>query len=90
VSALAVVQSRGQVTLPKELREAADIRPGDRVLFDKQSDGTIAMTVIRPIPIEEIFARFADVGSIDVERLRAEVEADAAAAILARARCESD
>ena len=34
------VQPRHQVTLPKELRCALDIKPGDEVMFTKLADGS--------------------------------------------------
>jgi antitoxin PrlF len=33
------VTSKGQVTIPKEVRDAMDIRPGTRVVFELNKDG---------------------------------------------------
>ena len=41
----AKVTSKGQVTLPIELRTRLGIGPGDRVVFVEQSDGTFALRV---------------------------------------------
>jgi AbrB family looped-hinge helix DNA binding protein len=41
----AKVTSKGQVTLPIELRTRLDIEPGDRVVFVEQADGTYALRV---------------------------------------------
>ena len=39
----AKVTSKGQVTLPVELRTRLGIEPGDRVMFVEQEDGTFAL-----------------------------------------------
>ena len=41
----AKVTSKGQVTLPVELRTRLGIEPGDRVVFVEQSDGTFTLRV---------------------------------------------
>lgn len=40
----ATVTSKGQITIPAEVRAAMNVHPGDRVVFTVLSDGT---TVIR-------------------------------------------
>lgn len=37
--------SKGQVTIPKEIRQRMDLKPGDRITFSLLSDGTL---VVRP------------------------------------------
>jgi len=39
----ATLTSKGQVTIPKEIRERLRLKTGDRVLFVERPDGTIAM-----------------------------------------------
>ncbi len=41
----AKVTSKGQVTLPVELRDRLGIEPGDRVVFVEQADGSYALRV---------------------------------------------
>jgi antitoxin PrlF len=41
----AKVTSKGQVTLPVELRDRLGIEAGDRVVFVEQADGTFALRV---------------------------------------------
>ena len=41
----AKVTSKGQVTLPVELRDRMGIEPGDHVVFVEQADGTFALRV---------------------------------------------
>jgi antitoxin PrlF len=37
------LSSKGQVTIPKEIREALRIDPGDRVLFVVRTDGVVEL-----------------------------------------------
>jgi len=41
----AKVTSKGQVTLPAELRDRLGIEPGDRLLFIEKDDGTFSLRV---------------------------------------------
>ena len=54
--AFATVTSKGQTTIPKEVRAAANLRPGDRIHFTVLADGTIIVRVknrsIRDIAIK--------------------------------------
>jgi antitoxin PrlF len=43
--AFATVTSKGQTTIPLEVRTAAKLRPGDRIHFTVLADGTI---ILRP------------------------------------------
>jgi antitoxin PrlF len=52
----ATVTSKGQTTIPKEVRVAANLKPGDRIQFSVLEDGTIIVRVknrsIRDIAIK--------------------------------------
>lgn len=48
------VTSKGQITIPKAVRERLRLEPGDSVLFDIQDDGGVVM-VARNEPIEGLF-----------------------------------
>lgn len=39
----ATVTSKGQITLPKEVRDALRVGPGDRVAFVRMEDGNFAV-----------------------------------------------
>lgn len=41
--ARATLTSKGQITLPREVREALGLRPGDRVDFRVREDGTVTV-----------------------------------------------
>jgi len=43
--ASATVTSKGQATIPKEVRDAAKLRSGDRIHFTVLEDGTILVRV---------------------------------------------
>jgi antitoxin PrlF len=41
--AAATITSKGQLTLPKEIREALGVGPGDRLAFRIQADGVVTV-----------------------------------------------
>ena len=41
--AVATVTSKGQITLPKEIRERLGVRAGDRVRFRETADGSVVV-----------------------------------------------
>jgi len=41
----ATLTSKGQTTIPKEIRESLGIKPGDRITFTPMPDGTVSMRV---------------------------------------------
>lgn len=43
--AFSTVTSKGQTTIPKNVRNAANLRPGDRIHFTVLGDGTIIVRV---------------------------------------------
>lgn len=48
------VTSKGQITIPKAVREVLHLEAGDIVSFEVQPDGTVVM-VARNAPIESLF-----------------------------------
>ncbi len=62
--------SKGQTTIPKEIRESLGMKPGDRMTFTLMPDGTVVMRVKnksitqlagmlhkkgrKPVPIEQL------------------------------------
>ena len=41
----ATLTSKGQTTIPKEIRESLGMQPGDRITFTLMPDGTVSMRV---------------------------------------------
>ncbi len=46
--------SKGQITIPKAVREALQLETGDKVYFDVRDDGSVVM-VARNEPVESLF-----------------------------------
>lgn len=57
----ATVTSKGQTTIPKEVRDAAGLKAGDRIHFTVLADGTIILRVknrsVRDLAIKPKSAR---------------------------------
>jgi AbrB family looped-hinge helix DNA binding protein len=51
--------AKGQVVIPKALREQAGLGPGDDVAFEPVGDGIVVKRATRPTPLR---GRFADSG----------------------------
>jgi antitoxin PrlF len=41
----ATLTSKGQTTIPKEIRDSLGLKPGDRMTFTLMTDGTVVMRV---------------------------------------------
>jgi len=70
MTAAATLTSKGQTTIPKEIRDGLGMKPGDRISFTLMPDGTVIMRVKRksvmelagvlhkkgrkPVPIDEL------------------------------------
>jgi bifunctional DNA-binding transcriptional regulator/antitoxin component of YhaV-PrlF toxin-antitoxin module len=76
--ALAKVLSRGQVTLPQNVRQEAQIRPGDTVNVFVVGPGQLKVEVVHRMDPEEFFEAYRIDVPIDLAALRAEWEVDAA------------
>jgi len=48
------VTSKGQITIPKAVRERLRLEPGDKVYFDVRDDGSVIL-VARNEPLENLF-----------------------------------
>jgi AbrB family looped-hinge helix DNA binding protein len=60
------ITSKGQITLPYEIRTAMGVRPGDKVEFEKDEAGFR----VRPVRAESPFAKYAGIGNPGIPRGR--------------------
>ncbi|MFN0070698.1 MAG: AbrB/MazE/SpoVT family DNA-binding domain-containing protein [Chloroflexota bacterium] len=65
------VQQRGQVTLPRGVRKAAGIEPGDVVTFDVIAPGQITVRSLPRLRLADAFEKYHIEGPVDdaVDRL---------------------
>lgn len=55
----AKITSKGQITVPIEVRRLLGVRAGDRLLFESDSEGVR----IRPVRSESGFAKYSGIGN---------------------------
>ena len=53
------ITSKGQITVPRDIRRTLGVRPGDRLLFE--SDSTVVR--IRPLRAKSPFEKYRGIGS---------------------------
>ena len=71
------VSEKGQITVPKDVRDALGIHPGDRLLFDVEGGERAVVRKARPARLVDIIASWGPSGESGVEfqrRLRGEWE----------------
>lgn len=52
------ITSKGQITVPREIRRALGVGPGDRLLFEKGASGVS----VRPLRTKSPFAKYRGAG----------------------------
>jgi AbrB family looped-hinge helix DNA binding protein len=55
----AKVTSKGQITVPREIRRVLGVRPGDKLLFESDNRGVR----VRPIRMDSPFAKYRGIGN---------------------------
>ena len=78
------VQARGQITLPKDLRELTHIAPGDLVRIRVTDEGNIQIEPPNIKPLEYFWETFSVDGPIDVEAAIREAEEEEAQRFMER------
>ena len=84
--AMGKVLARGQVTLPREIRHAANIKPGDRVTFRVTQEGTVEMRVLPRLTLAEALERYRIEEPIDWQEFERGWQDEAAKDILGAQR----
>jgi len=72
--AVAKVQARGQVTLPRSVREKLGCKPGDTVAFRETRAGAVELRVLPRKSLAELLQRYHIEGDVDYSRNRADWE----------------
>ena len=55
----AKITSKGQITIPHEIRRALGVRPGDKILFESDDQGVR----VRPARIDSPFGKYRGIGN---------------------------
>lgn len=53
------ITSKGQITVPREIRRLLGVRPGDGLLFESDDSGTR----VRPVRAKSPFAKYRGIGN---------------------------
>lgn len=83
---IARVQTRGQVTVPRKIRESCGATPGTDLLFVRTGPASFECRVLpAPLSVAEVTAKYAMEGPApDLDCLREEMGAEITDAVLAR------
>ncbi|HBB97330.1 MAG TPA: hypothetical protein DC054_18280 [Blastocatellia bacterium] len=54
----AKITSKGQITVPREVRHALGVKPGDRIVFERDGDEVR----VRPVREKSVFAKYRGIG----------------------------
>lgn len=82
--ALSKVLARGQVTLPREIRKAAGVEPGDTLSMRVTQPGKIEITVLPRLTLAQTFEMYHIEGPINWAEDVAAAEAEEADNFIAR------
>jgi AbrB family looped-hinge helix DNA binding protein len=70
------VGPKGQVVIPKQLRDQLDLRPGDEVVFWQEGDHVAVRRAAPGTPLRGRFARRPLVATLEEDRARDRVRED--------------
>ena len=60
------ITSKGQITIPHDIRRALGVRPGDKLLFEEQG----AEVRVRPVRTRSPFEKYRGIGTPGISRGR--------------------
>lgn len=78
------VQPRGQITIPRDVRRAAHIQPGDTVSIRVLEPGKLEINVLPRLKLAEALERYRIDGPVDIAADRLRWQETAAADVLGR------
>ncbi|HUZ79701.1 MAG TPA: AbrB/MazE/SpoVT family DNA-binding domain-containing protein [Thermoplasmata archaeon] len=64
---MGTMSTKGQVTIPKDVRDALGVRPGDRVRFDLEGGERVILRKAEPSRLTEILDRLGPSAETGVE-----------------------
>lgn len=76
------VLARGQITLPREIRREAEIRPGDTVSIQVVAPGKVEVKVLSRLTLKDLLERYPIEGPVDLAADRAQWEEEAITEVL--------
>ena len=56
MTTVAKITSKGQTTIPAEVRKALDAKPGDMLAWDVKQKGEVVVRRVRPVDVEYLKA----------------------------------
>ena len=65
----AKITSKGQITVPREVRHALGVKPGDKIVFEQNGKDVS----VRPVRTKSVFAKYRGIGNPGVASGRAAV-----------------
>lgn len=66
----ATITSKGQITVPREVRRVLGVRTGDKLLFESDGQGMR----VRPIKNRSAFSKYRGIGNPDIASGRKSIE----------------
>jgi len=58
----ATITSKGQITVPREVRQALGVKSGDKLLFESDSQGIR----VRPLRTKSTFSKYRGIGNPEI------------------------